>query len=405
MKLKLIDTTLRDGLQSPLWHDCRKFYPSKQEKLAIFEALARYGVPFIEVFSPMVSRREEEDLSAMLVKRDELRQAKIPISVLIHVRCHSKDVETALSYPVDGLNFYFGISPEAREFNHGKALQEMINMAVPLMKTVRQSQPDLLLRFSGEDAFRTEEKELFAVYDELAPWVDRFGTPDTVGTATPETVARRIKTLKKRYPEVALEGHFHNDRGLALINTLTAIRAGMEYINTSLLGLAERSGITSLTALLFNLYLDNPAISQEFTLGSSYSLNQLMARIMGMSIPMTEPISLINRTHTAGVHTNAVLKNPSVYEGYDLSSFGVTERCLLLGPLSGRHVIGYYLTNRLNFPEVSEEVLLAIAQDFKNKATGLKKGQTPVLLLDQIAKKHGLVKKICLARKGRDARA
>ncbi|MCL5091165.1 MAG: LeuA family protein [Patescibacteria group bacterium] len=411
--LEIIDTTLRDGLQSPLWNDFEKFYPNLEEKLAIFEALVRYGVRFIEVFSPVVSQREGEDLAAMIAKRDELRQElKTEIFILVHVRCHPKDVEAALKYPVDTANFYFGISPEAREFNHGKALKEMIAVALPLIKAVRQSNPNLFLRFSGEDAFRTKEKDLFKVYDQLAPWVDRFGIPDTVGIATPETVAKRVKLLQKRYPKVALEGHFHNDRGLALINTLTAIKSGMTYINTSILGLAERSGITSLTALLFNLYLDHPELApyengtglEGFDLFSSYSLNVLMASMMKMQVPAIEPVSLTNRTHAAGVHTNAVLKNPSVYEGYHLENFGVTERRLLLGPLSGKHVIQYYLTEVLNYSAVSEEMAENITKKFKMAATNLKGKEAPTLLLEKIARKSGLQKRDKLQNQVEDLR-
>jgi homocitrate synthase len=392
--IEIFDTTLRDGLQSPLWDDFEKFYPTTKEKLLLVEALARYGIKAIEVFSPIVSKREEEDLVAILEKRDQLRkELKKPLNIFVHVRCHPKDVEMALKYPVDGLNFYMGTSEQSRSSNHGKSLEEIISLAQNIIGDVRKRYPDLPLMFSGEDAFRTPVKDLFEVYDSLADLVDRFGLPDTVGAATPEAVAQRVTLLKKRYPKVALEGHFHNDRGLALINTLSAIKAGMDCVSTSILGLAERSGMTSLTALLFNLYLDDPKLVLSYDIASSYSLNVLMAGILKIQVPSCEPVSLTNRTHSAGVHTGAVLKNPSVYEGYGLESFGVTERRLLLGPLSGKHVIKYYLTEVLNYLGVTDEIAEEIIAEFKVKATHLKKRQTPTSLLEQLAEQHKLTRK------------
>jgi hypothetical protein len=93
---------------------------------------------------------------------------------------------------------------------------------------VRRNHPQLVLRFSGEDAFRTRPDELFHVYDVVAPLVHRLGLPDTVGVATPALVAERVAALRARYPGNALEGHFHDDRGLSLINALTAVKSGVK---------------------------------------------------------------------------------------------------------------------------------------------------------------------------------
>ena len=127
--------------------------------------------------------------------------------------------------------------------------------------------------------------------------------PDTVGVATPEQVTARIRACRERYPGVALEGHFHADRGYGLANAVAAVCAGMPYLNTTVLGIGERSGITSLTGLLFNLYLEGEYDRLEgYHLRGSYPLNMLLADKMRMLVPASEPVSLTNRTHTAGVH-------------------------------------------------------------------------------------------------------
>lgn len=395
--MEIIDTTLREGLQSPLWDDYGKYYPSTEEKVEIFTALVRYGVRYFEIFSPAVSTREKEDLGEIIACKEKLvKETKSPIFIFIHSRCHPKDIEEALRFKIDGLNFYIGTSTISQKFNHSKKLKEIIATVKPMLSGLRKNYPRLQLRFSGEDAFRTADQELFLIYDKLSGVVDRFGLPDTVGTATPEEVRKRIALFKNRYPRIFFEGHFHNDRGLALANSLAAIETKIDFIQTSILGLGERSGITSLTALLFNLFLQGKKLT-DFDLSASYSLNVLLAGIMKMQVPAAEPISLTNRTHSAGVHTQAVLRNKAVYEGHPWAKFGVTEQRLLLGPLSGKHIIHYFLTEILNFVGITEEIVEQLTPEFKKRAVKLPKGKTPRQLLEKIATEYGLVRKEKLA--------
>lgn len=390
-----IDTTLRDGLQSPLWADTGKFYPTTQDKLDITEALMRYGVRFLEVFSPLVNGREENDLGLIIAHRNSImKEIGTPSYILTHVRADRKDIDATMKYPIDGLNIYMGTSPESRRFNHRKNLDQIVATVRPILEDIKRNHPTLLLRFSGEDAFRTPLEDLYAVYDPLADFVDTFGSPDTVGVANPTVVSDRIAQLKERYPRVKWEGHFHNNRGLSLINAMTAIQAGMDYIDTSVLGIAERSGITSLTALLFNLYLEDSTFIEGFDISLSYPLNVLIADILKTQVPTTEPISLTNRTHSAGVHTGAVLRDAIVYEAHDLAKFGVHEQRLLLNPLSGRHIIGYYLRDMLYFEGVTDEIADQITTVFKLRTTEIYEGKPPHVLLEEIAVSFGLQKQV-----------
>jgi len=383
---EIIDTTLREGLQSPLLDDVGKYNLSSEERIDLALSLMKYGVRFLEVFSPMINEKEEDNL-ALLIKERNLfcKKTKQSVFILAHVRCHPLDIQKAINAGVDGLNLYIGTSEESQNFSHGKKIKEIIKMVRPLLEDIKQKHPNLLLRFSGEDAFRTSIKDLYEVYDSVVDLIDRLGTPDTVGVATPKEVEQRVIALRERYPNIPLEGHFHNDRGYSLINAVTAVKTGMQYIQTSVLGVGERSGISSLTGLLCNLYLENPKLIDSFHLEQSYSLNVFFASILGIQVPTTEPVSLTNRTHSAGPHTSAVIKNPSAYEGNDLSIFGVTENRLLLGPLSGRHIIKYYLTHVLNFVEVTEEIANEIALEFKQRTGEIKNSKTPTQLLKKIA--------------------
>ncbi len=325
--------------------------------------------------------------------RDELAPKYGYVSIFAHVRCNEDDAQAAINAGVDGLNMYMGTSQESRQYNHGKDLKEIAKKAKALLENIRRDHPGIMLRFSGEDAFRTPTRDLYTVYDEIAGTVDRFGTPDTVGITTPDVVKRRVIALKKRYPSVGLEGHFHNDRGLSIINAITAILAGMDYMDTSVLGLAERSGITSITGLLLNLYLEHPELIADFNLEDSYALNVLVANIMHMQVPFTEPVSLTNATHSAGVHTSAMLKNSHTYQALPLEKFGVTETRLLLGPLSGWHVVEYYLMHVLNYEDVTDEIAKKITTIFKDKCANGSSQENPTNVLRQIAEDHHLIQK------------
>jgi homocitrate synthase len=153
----------------------------------------------VELFAPVVSPQERDDFAALRAVRDALVTQKGYTFLLAHVRCHPRDVESAIAAGADGLNFYFGTSPESRQFNHGSDLSSLAATARSLLEDVRRNHPDLIVRFSGEDAFRTSLTDLYRVYDEVAPFVHRLGMPDTVGVATPAAVAERVAALSARY--------------------------------------------------------------------------------------------------------------------------------------------------------------------------------------------------------------
>lgn len=348
----------------------------------------RIGVSYLEVFSPIVNGLGGSDLGLIVNYRNSIaRELDHPTYVFAHCRCKQQDVEAALRDNPDGLNLYLRTSDPSRGIEQGRKIEDVVKIARPLLDEIRRNYPNQILRFSAEDAFRTKPADLFAVYDPIYELVDRLGFPDTVGTATPSQVAERIHLLEERYPKVAFEGHFHNDRGLSLINAVTAVKAGLEYIQTSVLGLGERSGITSMSALLLNLYLEDPKLLESLLLNLSgtYPLNVLVADIFRMQVPPTEPVSLTNRTHQAGVHANAILNDPGKYEAHPLAKFGVSESRLLIGPFSGWNIIRYFLTNILHYHEVSEEQAKAIAGRLKERAHELSERKSPADLLMDIA--------------------
>ncbi len=153
----------------------------------------------------------------------------------------------ALDTGVDGVDVVIGTSSQLRQFSHGKSIDEIIDLAAEVLTWIRAQAPDIELRFSTEDSFRSEEAELLRVYlavDKLGV-VNRLGIADTVGIATPTQVGRLVGTLR-RLTTCDIEFHGHNDSGCAIANAFAALEAGATHIDTTVLGIGERNGITPL---------------------------------------------------------------------------------------------------------------------------------------------------------------
>lgn len=387
--LEIIDTTLREGQQTSLLHDYGKYFFTIEDKQDLLRALILYGVKFIELFAPNVSPQEREGFAVLKEVRDSLIPQTGYSFLLAHVRCHPQDVQTAIEAGVDGLNLYMGTSSQSQEFNHGQGLDRVARQTHDLLVDIRREAPHLILRFSGEDAYRTPLDDIYRVYDPIDELVDRLGMPDTVGVATPGKVRERVTALRKRYPDTSLETHFHDDRGFSLVNALEAVRCGAQYVDTTLLGVGERSGITSMTALLFNLFLERSYDALEsYHLRGSYPINVLAAERLNTLVPAKEPVSLTNRTHTAGVHQGAVLKDSTSYEAYPLDMFGVSAQDILLGPLSGWHMVHYFL-KEIHYFDITPATAREITAVFKDQVYSmLNGGRSPADVLLKLAKNH-----------------
>ncbi len=385
----IIDTTLRDGQQSPLMFDARKYQFSLEDKKKIINGLIKLGVRYFEFFAPIVSASEQSHFRALREYVRKITDKKIML--FAHCRCHESDIEAAIAEGFNGLNLYIGVAKHAQDHSHGLSYEKILARIPALLKKVRRQYPDLYLRFSVEDTFRTPLEDIYAVYDLVSPYVDTLGMPDTVGIATPSLVTKIVQALKARYPKNFLECHFHNDRGFSLVNSVAAVEAGVQFVDCSIWGMAERSGITSVAGLLLNLHYLDKKITDQFELSLCYPVNVLMGSILNLQVPTSEPVSLTNRTHTAGVHQKAVLNNTHVYEAHNLSDFGVQNNQILLGPLSGWNLIYYYLKEIENCV-VTPDIAKQITKDFKARTAHMDKHNPPEQILREIIQNYHLEK-------------
>jgi homocitrate synthase len=316
----IIESTLREGEQFVGAHFDR------EQKLRIAHALDELGVECLELSSPVASPASAADVRMLAHEGMRAR-------ILTHIRCSQEDAAIALDTGAGGLDVVIGTSSPLRKFSHGKSIDEIIEMACKVLPWIRAQAPNIVLRFSTEDTFRSNEADLWRVYlavDKLGV-VDRLGIADTIGIATPFDVVRITGTLR-RLTHCAIEFHGHNDSGCAIANAYAALDAGATHIDTTVLGIGERNGITPLGGLLGRMYMhDREATRTKYRLPLLPAIEKLVAGMVGIEVPFNNYITgSCAFSHKAGIHTKAVLNAPETYESIDPADFGV-ERHIAIG--------------------------------------------------------------------------
>jgi len=157
---------------------------------------------------------------------------------------------------VDGIDVVFGTSSYLREFSHGKDIDFIIESAKEVINYIKSQGREV--RFSSEDSFRSDLVDLLRIYREVDKLgVNRVGIADTVGVANPRQVYKLVKTVRS-VVSCDMEFHGHNDTGCAIGNSYAALEAGATHIDTSILGIGERNGITPLGGFVARMYTVNP---------------------------------------------------------------------------------------------------------------------------------------------------
>ncbi|HLQ11266.1 MAG TPA: hypothetical protein VK134_06670 [Ktedonobacteraceae bacterium] len=330
-QLTILDSTLREGEQF-----AGAFF-SLEQRLMIARLLDAVGVTFIEVPSPVVSQETQRTVRALC-------ELDLQAHIVAHVRCVEADVQAALDTPVFGLNLFYGTSTELRTFSHSRRIDQIVAAAVPLVQRIRAA--GRYVRFSAEDAFRSDLVDLLTVFDAVVDaGVQRIGLPDTVGIATPRQVEQLVRLCVERYPHVGIEFHGHNDTGCAIANTVAALEAGADCLDVTVMGIGERNGIASLGGLIAQLYVHHPALLARYDLTQLAPLDHFVADCLNLTIPFNTPITAASAfTHRAGIHTKAVLRNPRSYEVLDPADFGLARRVDVGSRFTGRHAVGHRAT-------------------------------------------------------------
>lgn len=348
----LVDTTLREGEQFAY-----AFFPP-DDKVRLARLLDDFGVEYIELTSPAASPRNAEDCR-------RIAALGLRAKVLAHVRCHLEDARLAAETGVDGVNLMFGTSALLRAHSHGLTLDEIVDRARTVIAFLKAR--GLEVRFSAEDAFRSDLVDLLALYRAAAQaGADRVGVADTVGVAHPQQVFGLVRTLAG-VVDCGIEFHGHDDTGCAVANTFCALEAGATHLDVSVLGLGERNGIASLEGMIARLYAADPeAVRSKYRLRLLPAVSRFVAERAGVEVPFNACIvGSAAFSHRAGLHVKALLENPRTYEVLDPDEFGVRREIQIAQHLTGWNAIRHR----------ARELGLAIADERVKEVTALLKAR------------------------------
>ncbi|MDP6793344.1 MAG: homocitrate synthase [Anaerolineales bacterium] len=352
----IIESTLREGEQF-VGADF-----TSEDKVEIAQALADFGVEYIELTSPCASPRSRADCA-------RIASLGLDSKVLTHIRCHMDDARIAVDTGADGIDVVIGTSSYLREFSHGKSIDQVIDLATDVLTFIHSESPEIELRFSTEDSFRSTQDDLLRVYTAINKLevVDRFGVADTVGIASPKSVYDLVRILHE-LTHANIEFHGHNDTGCAIANSYAALEAGATHIDTTVLGIGERNGITPLEGLIARLYAIEPdSVRTKYRLHRLHDLNQLVADRVGIEIPFNHYITGVTAfTHKAGIHAKAILNNPETYEILDPADFGLTRYISIAHKLTGWNAV-HDRAAQLGL-KLDPTILQAVTRDIKAMA-------------------------------------
>ncbi|PNP51462.1 hypothetical protein THARTR1_07902 [Trichoderma harzianum] len=300
--------------------------------IKIAKALDEFGVDYIELTSPVSSPQSYEDCKTIC-------GLGLKAKILTHVRCNMEDAKKAVECGVDGVDLVIGTSSFLQKYSHGKSIAIIQQTALEVIEYVKSQGVEV--RFSSEDSFRSDLVDLLTLYKAVdKAGVNRVGVADTVGGATPRMVYDLIRTLRG-VVSCDIETHFHDDTGCAVANAHSALEAGATHVDTSVLGIGERNGITPLGALMARMVVTAPDyVINKYNLKALKEVEELVASAVQINIPFNNPITgFCAFTHKAGIHAKAILANPSTYEIIDPAIFGLTRYISINSRITGWNAI------------------------------------------------------------------
>ncbi len=332
-RVYIFDTTLRDGEQSP---GCSMTVP---EKLKLAAKLADLGVDTMEAGFPIASEGDFEAVRAISKEFNWVQVAALARSSTGDVERAAKSLEFARR---PRIHTFLATSDIHLKYKLKKSRQEVLDAAVASVELARKYVDDV--EFSAEDGARTDPDYLEEVSRAVvAAGARTVNIPDTVGYSVPEEYGALIGRIVKALGDTAVVSvHCHDDLGLAVANSLAAVKAGARQIECTVNGIGERAGNCSLEEVV--MVMKTRGDYYPFTTGIQtqhlYATSQLLSSIITFGPQPNKAIVGRNAfAHEAGIHQDGYLKEKTTYEIVDPKSVGVPEGRLVLGKHSGRHAL------------------------------------------------------------------
>lgn len=332
-KIIIFDTTLRDGEQSP------GASLGVKEKVEIAKQLDKLGVDIIEAGFPVSSSGDFEAVKAVC------RAVKRPVICAL-ARANEEDIRTAYRALKEAkkkrIHVFLATSKIHMKYKLRKPEEEILELAVKAVRLAKRYCDDV--EFSPEDAARTQEKFLFKVLEAVIDaGAAAVNIPDTVGYSTPDEFGKLIMSIRENVPNIkkaVISVHCHNDLGLGVANSLSAVKAGAKQVECTINGLGERAGNASLEEIVMALKTRKDFYQRVTSIKTEllYKTSRLVSYQTGIVVQPNKAVVGQNAfRHEAGIHQDGVLKKSSTYEIIKPEEVGFLESRLVLGKHSGRH--------------------------------------------------------------------
>ncbi len=385
MKIRIFDTTLRDGEQSP---GCSMNISEKLETAGRLEAL---GVDVIEAGFPASSPGDREAVSLIA---DSIKNC----SVAALCRASRADIDAAaesLKNAADPLiHVFISVSPIHLEYKLKMSEDEAVERAADAIKYARKFTDNI--EFSAEDAFRTPMKSVIRIVEAAAAAGAKIvNLPDTVGYAMPNEVTEFFTCVRQNAngaDKLILSAHCHNDLGNAVANSLAAVIGGAGQVECTVNGIGERAGNAALEEIVMSLETRKDFFKAETGIDTKkiYPTSRLIQTITGIQIQPNKPVVGDNAfSHEAGIHQHVVLEQPLTYEIMSPEKIGMARGKLILGKHSGRHAfeehleyMGYNLSKEeidrafKKFKDVADKKKNVLDKDIEAIILGTRKEET-----------------------------
>lgn len=365
--IKIFDTTLRDGEQSP------GFSMNLKEKIKFAHQLEKLGVDIIEAGFAIASKGDFESVKTISSEIENATVASL-------ARADEKDIKRAFDAVKDAnhprLHLFLATSDIHLKYKLKMSKKEVLKQVESMVCFAKSLCDDV--EFSAEDATRSDLNFLSEVIKvAIKNGAKTINLPDTVGYTTPDEHYNFMKTINKLTPQlskVTLSAHCHNDLGLGVANTLAAIKGGATQVETTINGIGERAGNAAMEEIVMALRTRKDEFKVDTNINTKELMNTstLLSQITGIKVTPNKAIVGANAfAHESGIHQHGVLANKETYEIMTPESIGLKSNNLVLGKHSGRAAINSRL-KKLGFSLTEAELKVAF-EKFKALADKKKK--------------------------------
>ncbi len=338
--VRIFDTTLRDGEQSP------GATMTSGEKLEIARVLVRLGVDVIEAGFPAASPDDLEAVRRIAREVGAAGAGQKPVTICALARASKNDIDKAWEGVRQAtrprIHTFIATSEIHMQYKLKMDRQQVVERVVEMVRYARSLCEDV--EFSPEDAGRSDPEFLYLVLGEaIKAGASTLNIPDTVGYTTPAEFGELISSIIRNTPGIEnaiVSVHCHNDLGLATANTLAGLQAGARQAEVTVNGIGERAGNTSLEEVVMSLQTRKPVFNLTTGIDTTQIMrvSKLVSNYTGISVQPNKAIVGANAfAHEAGIHQDGILKHQQTYEIMRPEAVGLTQSRLVLGKHSGRH--------------------------------------------------------------------